>query len=199
MNIGLKKTLYIIFILSSLSLCIEYIALVTKCPYGEFFYNNSLGGQIKNILPWTTGFSYLPLLFGATSLSYFFSKRLFYRIIISALILLTFDLVLDPGAVAVSIWSYTTKGMYYSVPLSNFIGWILTAIFMSTITIHILRRFPEEKLLNLTYSLCISISLWTWIDFLEKLWVPFFIGTFIIMYLLVIYLKNEKLTSPFNT
>jgi len=197
-NLSFKKTFYLIFILAFLILCIEYIALITHYPYGSFRYNPNLSGQINDILPWTTGFSYLPLLFGATSLSYFFSKKTLYRIILSALILLTLDLVLDPGAVSIGIWSYANKGVYYSVPISNFIGWVITGSLMSMITIKLLKNFPKERLLSLTYGFCISIFLWTWIALLKNLWIPFAIGVFVIIYLLMIYSKYEKSSSLFK-
>jgi len=37
------------------------------------------------------------------------------------------DLVLDPGAVALGFWSYAAGGVYYGVPVQNYLGWILSA------------------------------------------------------------------------
>jgi len=192
-NLGFKKTLLFVLILASLTLAIEYIALVTSYPYGEFFYNESLSGKINGILPWTTGLSYLPFLFGAVGVSGLLVKNPFRRVILSAVILVVFDLVLDPGAVSVGMWGYTTPGVYYGVPFSNFVGWAVSGVFMSAVAVWMLRKFPTNKLVSLSYSFCISIFLWVWIDLLKQLWVPFVIGVFIIMYLLMIYSKYEKI------
>ena len=37
------------------------------------------------------------------------------------------DLVLDPGAVALTFWTYEGGGAFYGVPLSNYAGWVLSA------------------------------------------------------------------------
>jgi putative membrane protein len=50
-----------------------------------------------------------------------FDKRFFYSIGLIVLI----DLVLDPAAVSLGIWTYS-KSLYYGVPLSNFLSWILS-------------------------------------------------------------------------
>jgi putative membrane protein len=194
-NLGSKKTFFIVLILGILSLGIEYIALATGEPYGNFYYNNHLSGKISGVLPWTTGLSYLPFLFGAVGLSYYFTKNTLYRVIVSALILVIFDLVLDPGAVAVGMWGYVNPGIYYNVPFSNFVGWAISGTVMSFIAIKLLNKFPKDNLLNLTYSLSISMLLWAWIDLLKNLWIPVIIGIFVIIYLSVIYSKNEKNNS----
>jgi putative membrane protein len=34
---------------------------------------------------------------------------------------------LDPGAVALGFWEYYPPGAFYGVPLSNYVGWVLSA------------------------------------------------------------------------
>jgi putative membrane protein len=50
-----------------------------------------------------------------------FVKRFSYTL---ALIILV-DLVLDPAAVSLGIWTYS-EGFFYGVPLSNFVGWLIS-------------------------------------------------------------------------
>ncbi len=42
-------------------------------------------------------------------------------------ILVGLDLLLDPAAVALGFWSYAAGGAYYGVPLTNVLGWVLSA------------------------------------------------------------------------
>jgi len=191
-NLGLSKTLYITLIISLVALVIEYIGLITHFPYGEFYYNPSLSGQIHSSLPWTTGFSYLPFLLGAVSFSYFFTKKTLPRVIVSTILLLIFDLVIDPGAVAIGMWSYANQGLYYGVPLTNFLGWIVSGAIMSFLAIKLLKKYPSKNLLGISYSFCISIFLWTFIAFLKSLWIPFAIGIFLLIYTLMLYSKHAK-------
>ncbi|MBZ0089561.1 MAG: carotenoid biosynthesis protein, partial [Thermoanaerobaculia bacterium] len=39
-----------------------------------------------------------------------------------------FDLVIDPGAVALGLWSWEGSGPYYGVPVGNLAGWAVTGI-----------------------------------------------------------------------
>jgi putative membrane protein len=41
---------------------------------------------------------------------------------------LAVDVVLDPGAVALGFWQYFGETAFYGVPLSNYRGWVLSAV-----------------------------------------------------------------------
>lgn len=49
------------------------------------------------------------------------------RIGLGVAILVGLDLLLDPAAVALGFWSYAAGGAYYGVPLTNVLGWVLSA------------------------------------------------------------------------
>ena len=50
------------------------------------------------------------------------------RIVIAALALSAWDLSLDPRMVQDGNWIWHDGGAYFGVPLSNFVGWVVTAL-----------------------------------------------------------------------
>ena len=48
------------------------------------------------------------------------------QFILALILLVSFDLVLDPGAVHMGLWRFLESSLYYGVPWTNFFGWVLT-------------------------------------------------------------------------
>jgi len=46
----------------------------------------------------------------------------------AAALLVAFDLVIDPGAVAAGLWVWEEPGIYYGIPLTNYFGWAITGL-----------------------------------------------------------------------
>jgi len=64
------------------------------------------------------------------------------RICVVVTAVVAMDVVLDPGAVALGFWSFSEAG-FYRVPLSNYIGWVLSA----TVAVFLLdRAFDRDSL-----------------------------------------------------
>jgi putative membrane protein len=196
---GLKKALLIIGTIGLYALSIEYIGLVTGMPYGAFTYNPELGGRIGGILPWTVSLSYTTLLLGSIGIAYTLTDKKVFRILLTVLILLVSDLVLDPGAVAIGMWSFTDWGYYYGVPIQNFIGWIITGIPAACLGYFLLSSVNKKQIFPITYSFFISISMWVCIALFEMLWIPFFLGVGLMSLQLVLYLMYAKNISTQST
>lgn len=133
--IGLEKIvnrkkiedLKIIVALTGFAFLIETIGIVTGFPYGKFEYGNMLGPKIFELVPIFMPLSYIPLVIGATELSRKINAEK-YQIIIATLILIVFDIVIDPGATKLGFWVWENTQGYYGVPYTNFFGWALSAI-----------------------------------------------------------------------
>ncbi len=124
--LGLKRAISVLVALGIFAVVLETFAVKTGYPYGRFAYGPKIGALIFKAVPWTVPFSWPPLVLGALALARNFARNAFSMFAVSTLFLLVFDLVLDPGAVSQKFWTYTQGGAYYGVPLSNFIGWILS-------------------------------------------------------------------------
>lgn len=67
------------------------------------------------------------------------------RIICTALIVTAFDLVLDPGAVRLRFWHYAGGAEFYGVPVSNFVGWLVSGA-VGAVLIEIFTRLTKPLL-----------------------------------------------------
>jgi putative membrane protein len=109
---------------------IELVGIATGLPYGEFSYGASLGPMLFDAVPAALALFFLPLVVDG----YLLALRLlgdratsrWVRVPLAVGCVVAIDLVLDPAAVALGLWSYAGTGLY-GVPLSNYAGWVLSA------------------------------------------------------------------------
>jgi uncharacterized membrane protein len=66
------------------------------------------------------------------------AARLTWLVVLSALIMTSWDLMNDPISVAGGRWVWGENGAYFGIPLSNYAGWILT-----TLAVFLLYRLYE--------------------------------------------------------
>ena len=165
---------------------IEFIGVKTGWPYGNFEYLIELGPMIAGEIPLGLPVFFLPLVLNSYLLTILVLgenvRNSFYRFFTAVSIVLIIDLVLDPGAVAVSFWSYET-GIYYGVPVSNYLGWVLSSVIAVLVFD---RAFDLEKIIGrledceyLLDDMVSFVILWTIISVFYSLWIPSLIGVLI--------------------
>jgi putative membrane protein len=116
---------------SAYAYLVEFVGLATGVPYGEFAYHVALGPMLPGGVPLGLPAFFLPLVLNAYLLvalalgTRWSLARV--RLPATVAVVLAIDLVLDPAAVALGLWSFPAGGAYYGVPLSNFAGWLLSA------------------------------------------------------------------------
>lgn len=114
-----------LILLSFYAYFIEFVGLQTGWPYGDFEYLVSLGPMVQGV-PVGLPVFFIPLVVNSYLLVNLFDfERVWERFLLTLGVILLVDLVLDPAAVALGIWSYP-EGFFYGVPLSNFLGWIIS-------------------------------------------------------------------------
>ncbi len=115
-----------------LSLASELAGTTVGLPFGPYHYTDALGGKL---------FGHVPLLIPA---SWFFMalpsyalalrsqpgrERVGRRILVGSLVLLSWDLALDPAmSMVTKYWIWGTEGPYYGMPLLNLFGWYVTGL-----------------------------------------------------------------------
>ncbi len=126
--LGARRAALVLGMLSLYAYGVETVGATTGLPYGEFAYHQRLGPQLGWV-PAALPLGYVPLVLGAQSLVGPWARhRPRMAPLLAALFLVACDLVLDPGAVLLGIWSYADGGPYYGVPWQNFAGWCLTGL-----------------------------------------------------------------------
>ena len=117
----------------AVSLGSELLGTTVGIPFGPYEYTHLLGPK------W---FSHVPLLiplswFTMALPSYALASRggggggagRMSRVVIASLLLLAWDLSLDPAmSGATTYWLWGSRGAYYGMPLSNLFGWFVTGL-----------------------------------------------------------------------
>lgn len=174
-SVGIKSAFIVIGLLSIFAIGIETIGILTGFPYGSFAYADSIPGKLFGHTPWTVAFAWTPLVIGAaTFVKRISNSSILKQTLVSTAFLILFDLILDPGAVAIGMWEYGKNGAYYGVPLMNFFGWALSGAIGSFIVFKLTKG--KELLIDCASSIMLQTFFWTGVAFALSLTVPFGIG-----------------------
>jgi putative membrane protein len=116
----------------ALSLSSELAGTTVGLPFGPYSYTDGLGvklfGHVPALIPASWFFMALP--------SYALARRRFpdrsragSRILLGSLVLVSWDLALDPAmSLVTKYWVWGTEGPYYGMPLLNLVGWYATGL-----------------------------------------------------------------------
>lgn len=190
--LGWMRGLTSIILLSIYAVVIETLAIITGFPYSPFHYTELIGTKLFGYTPFTLPFAYVPLFMGCIYLASLFwdeasthGKNMLKLVIITALLVLIADLVLDPAAVALNFWVYEYSGFLYGVPLQNFLGWIITGIIAALIGLLLFKKhLINQKTPALVSSLFLIIVFWTAVCLYRQLWLSGLIGVLFIIFIL---------------
>jgi putative membrane protein len=181
------------------SYLIEFVGVITNWPYGSFEYGISLGPMIYNLVPLALPIFFLPLVVNSYLLVLQLSEKklekIYWRIPMVITLVLLLDVILDPAAVSLGFWSYSEGGAFYGVPISNFLGWILSA----SVTVCVLDYVFESNLLKERLDSCeyilddlVSFTLmWTSVNVIYQNWVSVLCSV-----ILLIILVNSDFEFP---
>jgi len=111
----------------------EYSSTRTGIPFGLYHYTGSTRGQelyVANV-PFMDSLSFTFLAYAAFCLARLVAQRSgrLRLVVLSGLLMMLLDVVIDPLAVRGDRWFlgrifyYPEGGIYFGVPLSNFVGW----------------------------------------------------------------------------
>lgn len=181
--LGIKNAILFVAVLGIYALTIESIGLTTGFPYGEFFYNDLLGSRLFGVTPWTVAFAWTPLILASLAVVNRTIESRLLRIVVMAFLLVLIDLVLDPGAVYLNFWKYSTGGYFYQVPWTNFAGWLLSGT-IGAIICEILLSFIKPKSpapVQLTISCFYILMFWTALVAMAGLLIPAILGLILLI------------------
>lgn len=134
---GFASTL--VAVAGGLGFIVEVVGTTTGWPFGSYSYAGSLGPRVGGVpvvipLAWTM-MAYPALLVGAR-----ISEHPVGAILAAAVALVVWDLFLDPQMVAEGHWQWQEAGAtVVGIPLTNYIGWLATALVMMAVLVPALR------------------------------------------------------------
>jgi putative membrane protein len=175
--------------LGGFGFAIELTGVVSGFPYGPFFYGDSLGPKIAGLVPYLLPLSWVPLVLGAvaaTSRAGSSGPQRAVWILCAAVLLTLVDGVLDPGAAALGFWIWPEGGVYYGVPFTNYLGWLLSSSVAAALLIATGRRkwgraTPPAGMLD---SLVFAVAFWIGVAFWAGLLVPAVLGVGLLSWIL---------------
>lgn len=186
---GWRRTFGTLGALSLLGFLVELTGVVTGFPYGQFSYSNDLGPKVAGLVPYILPISWVPLVLGAVAATEpqgpSQSLRQALRWMLSAALLLTaVDGVLDPGAAHLGFWVWPGGGVYYGVPLSNYIGWLLSSTLAAGLLIHLLPWDETRPAPVMLDSGLIALAFWTSVVAVTGFAAPALLGVTLFVWLL---------------
>jgi uncharacterized membrane protein len=153
---GWRDALALAAICVLITFAMENIGVATGWPFGHYHFeiepNLPHVGTIPPIVgPLWFGMGYLSwivagALLGGTGLRMGRKFRLIAVPIVAAFVMTQWDVVMDPPESTISkIWIWHEGGAHFGVPLSNYIGWLLTSwLFYQAFAFHLSRRAGES-------------------------------------------------------
>ena len=188
--LGPKRAALSLLALSAFGYAVETTGVATGFPYGAFYYGDALGPKVAGLVPYLLPLSWVPLVLGAVAATVPEEKVVAGRRalwVISAAVLLTLvDGVLDPGAVSLGFWVWLESGLYYGVPVTNYLGWLLSSSLAATILLALGRKRwrASPPLPGLLDSVVIAVGFWVGVDLFSGLLFPAALGVALFFYLL---------------
>ena len=179
-----------LLLLSAFGYAIEATGVARGFPYGTFYYGDSLGPKIAGLVPYLLPLSWAPLVLGAVAATAPRTgtglPRRALHVLLAAVLLTLVDGVLDPGAAALGFWVWPQGGAYYGVPITNYLGWLLSSALAAALLLALGQRrwgraAPPPGMLD---SLVVAVAFWVGVAVFSGLLFPALLGAGLLLWLL---------------
>lgn len=107
---------------------LEAIGVATGAIFGNYKYGKTLGLSFLNV-PVIIGFNWVLVILGSIAISSLIIKNVLLRSLITALLAVGFDFILEPIAIKLDYWQWENN----IISLKNYSAWFVIAFFSSLI------------------------------------------------------------------
>ncbi len=107
---------------------VEWLGVKYGFLFGNYSYGTNLGPKLDGV-PWLIGVNWGVLTFITASISTRFSSNIWIRAIVGASLMVIMDIPMEGVAPRFDFWRFAE----HPVPLSNYLGWFITALFLHII------------------------------------------------------------------
>jgi putative membrane protein len=139
-----------LFITYVVTILLEIVGVITGVIFGEYTYGNVLGVKLGGV-PLVVGLNWVIVIWGAILIAHRLTKNKFLIALLSAVIAVIFDILLEPVAIEFGYWSWSD----ISVPIQNYIAWFLIAFIFSYF--YILRNIKPVSTVPIHYFIIQSV------------------------------------------
>ena len=144
---GLARALLMAGIAFTITMGFELLGVATGVIFGAYSYSDQLGPKVLGLVPVLIPIAWLMMLYPAYETARLLLPdlpkllTLPIRAVVAAAAMTAWDLSLDPRMVHDGNWTWHNggAGSYFGIPLSNYLGWLLT-----TLLVFLLYRLYEH-------------------------------------------------------
>lgn len=191
MEYGLVKLLLFCFIAFVISYAIESVSITTGLPFGQYHYTTKLGdrfGQVPFKIMLAYFFNgYLALQMAVVFLAKKSKKERKYNIVlipfVASLLMVIWDICFEPiMSVVQENWIWEKTGLYFGVPLSNFLGWLVTTYLIFQIFYLLINKVGSKGQSSQSITYWLVIPIMYFIQGIPYLLYPFSQSTSLVIY-----------------
>lgn len=103
---------------------VEVVGVQTGIIFGEYYYGPTLGPKILGT-PLMIGVNWLMLVYCTLAIISKFTDVPYFRILLASTMMVVYDIVLEPSAIALDMWSWDGP-----LPMQNYIAWFFISFFL---------------------------------------------------------------------
>lgn len=160
-ELGGRRTLYFLAASAAISYAFEFLGVHYGLPFGKYYYTKGLGLKVLGVPV------YIPLLWASLG---FYSLAATGSYLAASLAMVAMDLAFDPFlTIEGHLWLWQTRGPYYGVPITNFIGWFVVSMAFYYAYDALGRAKPRPRLVSRAFYLE-YVAAWSAMDFVSGLW-----------------------------
>lgn len=161
-RVGWRVSIGLLAAATATSLGAELLGTGTGLPFGDYQYSSRLGYRLFGLVPFPIPLSWFTMLVGSLAIVARLTRaadtaRMRWRwAFLASLCLLAWDIAMDPAMVSTGHWTwgdgsmfqraglpgavvaFFTRGVFYGMPLANWLGWLLTGAVVARVMLAIL-------------------------------------------------------------
>lgn len=173
--LGIRRLVKFVAIALVTTMIVEIIGVQTGIPFGTYEYDLDRLGPTVLQVPLLIPFAWFMMLYPSWLVVNDLVKVKIPAVLMSALLMASWDLYLDPQMVNEGYWTWFTSGVpSQEIPISNFFGWFITAVIIFTL----ISRFVGEPKSGVSNFVPYALLLWIWLGsfLLNVVTIPPFLG-----------------------
>jgi len=151
-RLGWKNALLLLVFVFVVSLLFESLGVATGLIYGPYHYTEKLGPKFLGLVPYLIAVAWFMMMYPSFVMAEWLipsswkgAGRLLSLAAIGGLVMMAWDVVMDPIMVAGNYWVWDVQGAFFGVPLQNYWGWWLTVFTTFVVYLLVTRNRPAAK------------------------------------------------------
>ncbi len=123
-----RTHVWVFGLIALLGYMVEVAGVLTGLVFGEYQYHNTLGVKILGTPP-IIGINWLFLIYAVYGIFEHQQLPSWLKVVGGALLMVAFDIILEPAAIALNMWSWGGS----EIPIQNYVAWFVISVVFLTI------------------------------------------------------------------